>query len=172
MYVNGCKWKYIGFAVWMLFILSVTNHYTKIRKQRWGLRHKINTQRGKTEAKSYPEDEVEEEKQIFDAFSAAFDSHGERWMALARSFEDGNKSDAITEQRERTEVWLQLRRQHPAAPPPAEVWTSSAQLWPSKSNFRHTFKIKQHICSDILKMDFSLLFVLLPIYVSEIIKTQ
>lgn len=54
--------------------------------QRRGLRLKVNTQRAKTEGRSYPEDEVEDEKQIFDAFGAAFDSHGERlWRGASRT---------------------------------------------------------------------------------------
>lgn len=37
----------------------------------------MNTQRGINKV-AYPEDEVEEEEHVLDAFGAAFDSHGER----------------------------------------------------------------------------------------------
>lgn len=58
-----------------------------------GLRLKVNAQRGKRICKSYPEDEIEDEKQIFDAFSAAFDSHDERlWRGAWRTGTTGARA--------------------------------------------------------------------------------
>lgn len=93
------------------------------------------------EYNSYPEDEVEEEQHVFDAFSTAFDSHGERstdgfgaelWGTAASVGHLSQRATDWTTTRLRTAT-VARKEKHTQLLPPTDLWAT-----PSQSGRNHT----------------------------------